>query len=98
MNGFKITETVDLSPELSVWGISPAWEKVAPVIKSALTYEKILAARDMMMAAPIPNFYYEIWRFPRSKKKRIRKKWRNDIRNWRLITDSYEVKWGQDER
>ena len=28
----------------------------------------------------------EQWRFPRSKKKRIRKKWRNQDRNWRPIT------------
>ena len=27
-------------------------------------------------------------RFPRSKKKRIRKKWRKDSSNWRMVTES----------
>ena len=40
---------------------------------------KVVAGLDMCKR--------EQFRFPRSKKKRMRKKWRRDSRNWRYVPD-----------
>jgi len=42
--------------------------------------------RDQLKDCPAPIWEIEQYRFPVSKKARIKKKWRKDLRNWRLST------------
>lgn len=52
-----------------------------------LTVEKLRRAREVLMGSEIRGDYYvclvELYRRPRSRKRRIRKKWALDLRNWR---------------
>lgn len=51
-----------------------------------LTVEKLRAARERLINAEIADYYVcivEHYRRPRSKKRRIRKKWYLDMGNWR---------------
>lgn len=51
-----------------------------------LTLEKLRAARERLRSVEIGELYVcivEHYRRPRSRKRRIRKKWYLDLRNWR---------------
>ena len=54
---------------------------------SELTLEKLLKAREIMMEhEPVSDMYIpvEMFRKPKSKKKRIIRKWEKDFGNWRV--------------
>lgn len=59
---------------------------VKPTV-SGMTVAKLRAVRDALRGAEIARTCVPVLvqkRFPRSKKRRIRKKWHFDPRNWRL--------------
>lgn len=61
-----------------------------PDPSGVLTIEKlILFKKEMEKACNEPNvFYFEFRRMPRTKKRRIIKKWRDNPCNWKIIDNN----------